>query len=173
MLNCAEQMQIRKYKTHASKTLKTAGVQIIMLKHPTKHKKQQKKKTKTKTINKNKNKKTPRKQNKSKNVNNEVNFASPHVAMVTVLFCPFRVGVQGTPPQLRSTLSLSLITICYTIPEAIKAKAFVSRGSLSTLSLSLDTDRVGGSQFCPAVESYKNVSRYVKVTLLVLLVGYG
>ena len=39
MLNCAEQVQIQKYKTHAYKTLKTAGVQIIMLKHPTKHKK--------------------------------------------------------------------------------------------------------------------------------------
>ena len=35
MLNCAEQVQIQKYKTHAYKTLKTAGVQIIMLKHPT------------------------------------------------------------------------------------------------------------------------------------------
>ena len=39
MLNCAEQVQIQKYKTHAYKTLKTVGVQIIMLKHPTKHKK--------------------------------------------------------------------------------------------------------------------------------------
>ena len=39
MLNCAEQVHIQKYKTHAYKTLKTAGVQIIMLKHPTKHKK--------------------------------------------------------------------------------------------------------------------------------------
>ena len=39
MLNCAEQVQIQKYKTHAYKTLKTAGVQIIMLKHPAKHKK--------------------------------------------------------------------------------------------------------------------------------------
>ena len=39
MLNCAEQVQIQKYKTHAYKTLKTAGVQIVMLKHPTKHKK--------------------------------------------------------------------------------------------------------------------------------------
>ena len=36
MLNCAEQGQIQKYKTHAYKTLKTAGVKIIMLKHPTK-----------------------------------------------------------------------------------------------------------------------------------------
>ena len=35
MLNCAEQVQIQKYKTHAYKTLKT-GVQTIMLKHPTK-----------------------------------------------------------------------------------------------------------------------------------------
>ena len=39
MLSCAEQVQIQKYKRHAYKTLKTAGVQIIMLKHPTKHKK--------------------------------------------------------------------------------------------------------------------------------------
>ena len=37
MLNCAEQVQIQKYKTHAYKTLKTVGVQIIMLIHPTKH----------------------------------------------------------------------------------------------------------------------------------------
>ena len=36
MLNYAEQGQIQKYKTHAYKTLKTAGVQTIMLKHPTK-----------------------------------------------------------------------------------------------------------------------------------------
>ena len=36
MLNCAEQGQIQKYKTHAFKTLKTAGVQTIMLTHPTK-----------------------------------------------------------------------------------------------------------------------------------------
>ena len=40
MLNCAEQVQVQKYKTHAYKTLKTVGVQIIMLKHPTKHKKE-------------------------------------------------------------------------------------------------------------------------------------
>ena len=40
MLNCAEQVQIQKYKTHAYKTLKTAGVQIIILKHPTEHKKE-------------------------------------------------------------------------------------------------------------------------------------
>ena len=39
MLNCAEQVQIQKYKTHAYKTPKTGGVQIVMLKHPTKHKK--------------------------------------------------------------------------------------------------------------------------------------
>ena len=39
MLNCAEQVQMQKYKTHAYKTLKIAGVQLIMLKHPTKHKK--------------------------------------------------------------------------------------------------------------------------------------
>ena len=39
MLSCAEQVQIQKYKTHAYKTLKTAVVQIITLKHPTKHKK--------------------------------------------------------------------------------------------------------------------------------------
>ena len=36
MLICAEQVQIQKYKTHGYKTLKTAGVQTIMLKHPTK-----------------------------------------------------------------------------------------------------------------------------------------
>ena len=40
MLSCAEQVQIQIYKTHAYKTLKLAGVQIIMLKHPTKHKKE-------------------------------------------------------------------------------------------------------------------------------------
>ena len=34
-LSCAEQVQIQKYKTHAYKTPKTAGVQTIMLKHPT------------------------------------------------------------------------------------------------------------------------------------------
>ena len=34
-----EKVQIQKYKARAYKTLKTAGVQIIMLKHPTKHKK--------------------------------------------------------------------------------------------------------------------------------------
>ena len=37
MLSCAEQVQIQNYKTHAYKTLKT-DVQIIMLKHPIKHK---------------------------------------------------------------------------------------------------------------------------------------
>ena len=42
MLNCAEQGQIQKYKTHAYKTLKTAGVQMIMLKHPTTHKNKKK-----------------------------------------------------------------------------------------------------------------------------------
>ena len=36
MLSCAEQVQIQQYETHAHKTLKTAGVQTIMLKHPTK-----------------------------------------------------------------------------------------------------------------------------------------
>ena len=40
MLSYAEQVQIQKYKTHAYKALKTVGVQIIMLKHPTKHKKE-------------------------------------------------------------------------------------------------------------------------------------
>ena len=39
MFNCAEQVQIQIYKTTEYKTLKTAGVQIIMLKHPTKRKK--------------------------------------------------------------------------------------------------------------------------------------
>ena len=36
MLNCAKQLQIQKYKAHRYKTLKTAVVQTIMLKHPTK-----------------------------------------------------------------------------------------------------------------------------------------
>ena len=36
MLNCAEQVQIQKYKTYACRTPKTACVQTIMLKHPTK-----------------------------------------------------------------------------------------------------------------------------------------
>ena len=44
MLNCDEQVQIQKQKqttkqnkkTHAYKTSKTAGVQTIILKHPTK-----------------------------------------------------------------------------------------------------------------------------------------
>ena len=40
ILNCAEQVQIQKYKTNAYKTLKRIGVQLIMLKHPTKHKKE-------------------------------------------------------------------------------------------------------------------------------------
>ena len=40
MLNCAEQVHIQKYKTHAYKTLKTVGVQIITLKHPIKPKKE-------------------------------------------------------------------------------------------------------------------------------------
>ena len=40
MLNCAEQVQIQKYETHAYTTLKTVGVQVIMLKHLTKHKKE-------------------------------------------------------------------------------------------------------------------------------------
>ena len=41
MLNCAEQVQIQKYETHAYKTLSlTVGVQVILLKHPTKHKKE-------------------------------------------------------------------------------------------------------------------------------------
>ena len=39
MFSCAEQVQIQKCKTYADKILKTTGVQIIMLKHPTKHKK--------------------------------------------------------------------------------------------------------------------------------------
>ena len=37
MLNWAEQVQIQKYKTHAYQTLETVCVQIIILKHPTKH----------------------------------------------------------------------------------------------------------------------------------------
>ena len=36
MLNCTEQVQIQKYKTHAYKTSKTVCVQTIMLKDPTK-----------------------------------------------------------------------------------------------------------------------------------------
>ena len=36
MLNCSEQVQIQKYKTHACKTPKTACVQTIMVKHLTK-----------------------------------------------------------------------------------------------------------------------------------------
>ena len=36
MLNCAEQVPKQKYKTHTYKTPKTACVQTIMLKHPTK-----------------------------------------------------------------------------------------------------------------------------------------
>ena len=36
MLSCAEQVQIQNYKTCGYKTLKRAGVQIIILKHPTK-----------------------------------------------------------------------------------------------------------------------------------------
>ena len=43
MFSCAEQGQIQEYKTHAYKTLKTAGVQTIMLKHPTKRLKKKKK----------------------------------------------------------------------------------------------------------------------------------
>ena len=39
MLNCAEHVQIQTYQTHAYKTPTTAGVEIITLKHPTKHKK--------------------------------------------------------------------------------------------------------------------------------------
>ena len=35
MLNCAEQVQIQKYKTPAYKTPEISGVQTIMLKHPT------------------------------------------------------------------------------------------------------------------------------------------
>ena len=34
MLSCAEWVQIQKYKTHAYKTPKIAGVHTIMLKHP-------------------------------------------------------------------------------------------------------------------------------------------
>ena len=40
MLSCAEQVQIQKYETHEYKTLETVGVQIIMLKQPTKHKRE-------------------------------------------------------------------------------------------------------------------------------------
>ena len=34
MLICSEKVQIQKYKTHAYRTLKTAGVQTVILKHP-------------------------------------------------------------------------------------------------------------------------------------------
>ena len=51
MLNWAEQVQMQKYKTHAYKTLKTAGVQTIMLKHPTKQLKKKKKKKPTQNPN--------------------------------------------------------------------------------------------------------------------------
>ena len=33
MLNCTEQVQLQKYKTHAYKTLKTVGVQLITVLH--------------------------------------------------------------------------------------------------------------------------------------------
>ena len=46
MVNCAEQVQIQKYKTHAYKTPKTAGVKTIMLKHPTSQLQKKKKKKK-------------------------------------------------------------------------------------------------------------------------------
>ena len=36
MLSCAEQVHVQKYKTHAYMTPKTACVQTILLKHPTK-----------------------------------------------------------------------------------------------------------------------------------------
>ena len=36
ILSCAQQVQIQKYKTHAYKTLETAGVQTVMLRHPSK-----------------------------------------------------------------------------------------------------------------------------------------
>ena len=58
MLNCAEQVQIQKCKIHAIKTPKTADVQTIMLKHPTKQQKKKKKpqkKTKKRKPNNNKN----------------------------------------------------------------------------------------------------------------------
>ena len=45
MLNCAEQVQIQKYKTQGYKTPKT-GVQTVMLKHPTKQLKKKKKEKK-------------------------------------------------------------------------------------------------------------------------------
>ena len=35
MLNCAEQVQIQKYKTHAYKTLKAVGVQLSIKKEIT------------------------------------------------------------------------------------------------------------------------------------------
>ena len=52
MLNCDEQVQIQKYKTHAYKTPNTARVQTIILKHPTKQKRclSKKKKKKKKSV---------------------------------------------------------------------------------------------------------------------------
>ena len=47
MFYCAEQVLIQNYKTHEYKTLKTAGVQTIRLKHPTKQLQKKKKKKKT------------------------------------------------------------------------------------------------------------------------------
>ena len=68
MLNCAEQEQIQKYKTHAYKTLKTAGVQTIMLKHSTKQfqKKLPPQKKTNKKKQKQKNPKTPNKTKQNK-----------------------------------------------------------------------------------------------------------
>ena len=36
MLNCAEKVQIQNYETHSLETPKTACVQTMMFKHPTK-----------------------------------------------------------------------------------------------------------------------------------------
>ena len=81
MLNCAEQVQIQKFKTRACKTPKTVGVQTIMLKHPTKQQKKKKKKTTQKTK-KQKNKKKPHtqktKQNKRKKKKVPTKTQIPH-----------------------------------------------------------------------------------------------
>ena len=67
MLSCAEQEEIQKYKTHSYKTLKTEGVQIIMLKHPAKQLEKKTKHTHKKTPKKQPQNQTKTKQNKQKN----------------------------------------------------------------------------------------------------------
>ena len=74
MLNCAEQVQIQKYKTHANTTPKTADVQTIMLKHPTKQFKKKKK-----TNNADDNNRCARMKTSNKNNNDDDN--SNHIIM--------------------------------------------------------------------------------------------